>query len=149
MENITLGGKTREVTDEQLEAIEKILAPKLQMLREGDYGLDGCGRFDPDSRIIIDGRAWHKGGNDHIIDNDCRQHFTWYGNIFDNLKQYAEDAEKIETTCSHTKCRDYVTVKITNNGQIHLMGGHLCLDCAIKHAHAIIQVALTAKRKGK
>lgn len=152
MENITLGGKTREVTDEQLEAIEKILAPELQELEEDVYGLDGCSFMSfSHVRILLGGKSYKRGGSFHTITDDCRKNFIKYGNIFDDLDQYAKDAEDIQTECPHmTSSANRIRVTI-NEGYpcIETYGGYVCPDCAIKHAHAIIQVALTAKRKAK
>jgi len=150
MENITLGGKTREVTDEQLEAIEKLLAPEQPKLRHGDYcscnygnrlviqRVEGMISYDPTGVI----NNWPLGGNP-ITGYDV------LGNIFTDLEQYATDATDVRTTCKHVGNGDFARVSIGSNGRINLGSGYLCPDCAIKHAHAIIQVALTAKRKQK
>jgi len=155
MENITLGGKTREVTDEQLEKIEKLLGSEQPKLRHGDYGYLSDGDPTPE-RVFV---ANEGGKLKHICHKSVhsappfeKAYYNIIGNIFSDLEQYATDAANVKTVCRYThpqKDYNYATANLNVDGRIDLIGGILYPDCAIKHAHAIIQVALTAKRKAK
>ncbi len=139
-----------EISMETIGNMRKEKEPEPPELNHGDYGIDDCDSvIDSHKRIIIDNESYQKDTSPerrHYVRDNCHHNFTRYGNIFDDLEQYAKDIDNARVSCEHRG--DYA--KVTAEDKYVFVGhGALCPDCAIKYAHAIIQAACTVKRKAK